>query len=65
MYGPKYGAWRAPRRAPCRRKACKTVARSLKMKADGVAYTDEGKGGSFQMWTQSEREVADIGACGG
>ena len=40
VYGPTNGAWRALRRALCRRKACVAVARSLKMNVDGAADRD-------------------------
>jgi hypothetical protein len=42
-----------PRRAPCRRKTCEAVPRSLNMKADGAAYRDAGTGQSFPMWPLS------------
>jgi len=59
-------AWRAPRKAPCRRKKCEAVARSLKIKADGAACRDAGTDRSFPMWVLSQdlKSVMSVHAAG-
>jgi len=60
------GAWRAPRRAPCRRKTCEAVSRYLKMNVDGAACRDAGMGRSFLMWTLSRdaKSVTSVHSAG-
>ena len=54
-YWPTYGAWRAPRRAPCRKNTCEAVARSLIMNVDGAASRDSGSGRSLPMCAPSRK----------
>ena len=54
------------RKAPCRRKTCEMVARSLKIKADGAACRNAGSGPKLSnVDPQLGHEVGDVGACGG
>jgi hypothetical protein len=59
LYGPIYGAWRAPRLAPCRRKTWETAARSSKMNVDGATCRVVGTRRSFAMLTLS-REAKSV-----
>ena len=63
LNGLTYDAWRAPRRAPCRKNICEAVARSLKMNVDGAACQDAGLGRSFPMWTFS-RDAKPVHSAG-
>ena len=54
------------RKAPCRRKTCEMVARSLKIKADGAACRNAGSGPKLSnVDPQPGREISDVCALGG